>query len=141
MTDFSPSLDFAQQLDSQDPLASYRDQFLIHDQNLVYFDGNSLGMMPKVAQQKAKQIVDEQWGVDLIRGWNKGWWDAPVRVGNKIGQLIGAAKGQTLVNDTVSLNLYKLVMAALTYQPEKKRVVTDTLNFPSDLYIDRKSVV
>lgn len=135
MTDFSPSLDFAQQLDSQDPLASYRDQFLIHDQNLVYFDGNSLGMMPKVAQQKAKQIVDEQWGVDLIRGWNKGWWDAPVRVGNKIGQLIGAAKGQTLVNDTVSLNLYKLVMAALTYQPEKKRVVTDTLNFPSDLYI------
>ena len=135
MNNFSPSLDFAQQLDSQDPLASYRDQFLIHDQSLVYFDGNSLGMMPKVAQQKAKQIVDEQWGVDLIRGWNKGWWEAPARVGDKIGQLIGAAAGQTLVNDTVSLNLYKLVMAALAYQPNKKRIITDTLNFPSDLYI------
>ena len=135
MTNFSPSLDFTKQLDSQDPLASYRDQFVITDPDLVYLDGNSLGMMPRVAQERAKQVVEEQWGNDLIRGWNKGWWDAPQRVGDKIGQLIGAAEGQTLVNDTVSLNLYKLVMAALTYQPDKKRIITDTLNFPSDFYI------
>ncbi|HAV76215.1 MAG TPA: kynureninase, partial [Anaerolineae bacterium] len=132
---FEPTLSFAKKLDTEDSLASYRSQFVIADPNLVYLDGNSLGMMPKVAQQKAKHIVDDQWGVDLIRGWNKGWWEAPKRVGDKIGKLIGAADGQTLITDTVSLNLYKLVMAALAFQPEKKRIITDTFNFPSDLYI------
>jgi kynureninase len=135
MTTFSPSLDFAQQLDQEDPLASLRDQFHLPDPNLIYFDGNSLGMMPKAAQERARQIVDEQWGVDLIRGWNKGWWDAPQRVGDKIGQLIGAAPGQTLVTDTVSINLFKLAAAALTFQPNRSRIITDTFNFPSDLYI------
>lgn len=132
---FSPIRDFALQLDTQDKLASFRDQFVISDPNLIYLDGNSLGMLPKVAQEKAKQIVEEQWGKDLIRGWNKGWWDAPSRVGNQIGKLIGAAAGQVLVNDTVSLNLFKLATAALNLQPNKKRIITDTFNFPSDLYI------
>jgi len=91
--------------------------------------------MSKVAQERAKQVVEEQWGHDLIRGWNRGWWDAPSRVGDKIGQLIGAAKGQTLVNDTVSLNLFKLATSALTLQPNRTRIITDTFNFPSDLYI------
>jgi len=134
MTTFSPSLNFAQQLDSQDPLAA-REQFVITDPDLIYLDGNSLGRMPKAAAARAKQIVDEEWGNDLIRGWNKGWWDAPARVGDKIGQLIGAAAGQVLVNNTTSINLYKLAMAALTYQPAKKCIITDTFNFPSDLYI------
>jgi kynureninase len=132
---FSTTLDFAKQLDAEDTLASFRDQFLIHDPNLIYLDGNSLGMMPKVAQEKAKQVIDDGWGKDLIRGWNKGWWEAPSRVGDKIGQLIGAAPGQVLVNDTVSLNLFKLATAALTLQAGKKRIITDTFNFPSDLYI------
>lgn len=135
MTNFSPSLDFARQLDSRDPLASFRDQFVITDPDLVYLDGNSLGMMPKVAQERARQIVEEQWGVDLIRGWNKGWWDAPTRVGDKIGGLIGAVPGQTIVSDTVSLNLFKLAASALTIQPNRKKIITDTFNFPSDLYI------
>jgi len=135
MTTFFPSLDFAQQLDSQDPLAASREQFVITDPDLIYLDGNSLGRMPKAAAARAKQIVDEEWGNDLIRGWNKGWWEAPQRVGDKIGQLIGAAAGQVLVSDTTSINLYKLAMAALTYQPAKKRIITDTFNFPSDLYI------
>lgn len=135
MANFSTSRDFALQLDSQDKLASFKEAFVISDPGLIYFDGNSLGMMPKIAQQKAKQIVDEQWGMDLIRGWNKGWWDAPQRVGDKIGKIIGAAPGQTLVNDTVSLNLFKLATSALTLQPNRKRIITDTLNFPSDLYI------
>ncbi len=135
MTTFNTSLALAQQLDSLDPLASYRAQFVITDPDLIYLDGNSLGMMPRVAQERAKQVVEEQWGRDLIRGWNKGWWDAPSRVGNKIGGLIGAAEGQTLVNDTVSLNLFKLATSALTLQPNRKRIITDTFNFPSDLYI------
>ncbi|MFM8425226.1 MAG: kynureninase, partial [Chloroflexota bacterium] len=116
-------------------LASFKEAFVISDPSLVYFDGNSLGMMPKAAQVKSRQIVDEQWGKDLIRGWNKGWWDAPTRVGDKIGQLIGAAAGQTLVGDTVSVNLFKLATSALTLQPNKTRIITDTFNFPSDLYI------
>ena len=135
MTNFSTSFDFAQQLDSQDPLASYREQFVIADPDLIYLDGNSLGMMPKVAQHRAKQVVEEEWGNDLIRGWNKGWWEAPKRVGDKIGQLIGAAEGQTLVSDTISLNLFKLATSALTLQSSRKRIVTDTFNFPSDLYV------
>ena len=135
MENFSPSLDFAQQLDSQDPLASYHGQFVITDPDLIYLDGNSLGRMPKSAAMRAKQVVDEEWGTDLIRGWNKGWWDAPSRVGDKIGQLTGAAPGQTLVSDTVTINLFKLATAALALQPNKKRIITDTLNFPSDLYI------
>ncbi len=135
MTSFSSSREFALQLDSEDKLASFRNQFLIHDPNLIYFDGNSLGMMPIAAQDASRQIVDEQWGKDLIRGWNKGWWDAPSRVGDKIGKLIGAASGQTLVSDTVSVNLFKLATSALMLQPNKKRIITDTFNFPSDLYI------
>jgi kynureninase len=132
---FSTERDFALQLDQQDKLASFKEVFVIPDPSLVYFDGNSLGAMPKVAQEKSRQIVDEQWGKDLIRGWNKGWWDAPSRVGDKIGQLIGSAAGQTLVGDTVSLNLFKLATSALTLQPHKTRIITDTFNFPSDLYI------
>ena len=135
MTIFNSSRSFALQLDQQDPLASSREQFVITDPNLIYLDGNSLGRMPKASAERAKQIVDDEWGSDLIRGWNKGWWDAPARLGDKIGQLIDAAPGQVMVSDTTSINLFKLAMAALTYQPEKKRIITDTLNFPSDLYV------
>ena len=135
MTTFSPSLEFAKQLDSQDPLAAAREQFVITDPDLIYFDGNSLGRMPKAAAIRARGIIEHEWGNDLIRGWNKGWWDAPTRVGDKIGQLIGAAPGQVLVNDTVSINLFKLATAALTLQPHKTRIITDTFNFPSDLYV------
>jgi kynureninase len=132
---FSPSRDFALQFDSQDKLASFKEAFLIPDPSLIYLDGNSLGILPKAALERARQVVEEEWGKDLIRGWNKGWWDAPSRVGDKISTLIGAAKGQTLVGDTVSVNLFKLAAAALTLQPEKTRIITDTFNFPSDLYI------
>jgi kynureninase len=135
MTTFNTSPDFATQLDQQDPLASYRERFAITDPDLIYLDGNSLGRMPKAAAERAKQVIDEEWSNDLIRGWNKGWWEAPQRVGDKIGKLIGAEAGQVIVTDTVSSNLFKLATAALTYQPTKKRIITDTFNFPSDLYI------
>ena len=135
MTRFSISPGFAQQLDRQDSLAPFRQQFIFNDPDLIYLDGNSLGMMPKIAQERACQVVEEQWGTDLIRGWNKGWWDAPHRIGDKIGQIIGAAAGQTIVGDTVSINLFKLATAALAYQPTRTGIITDTFNFPSDLYI------
>ena len=125
----------ALKLDSQDELASFRKQFVISDPDLLYMDGNSLGRLPKVAVERARQLVESEWGSDLIRGWNKGWWDAPQRVGDKIGVLIGVAPGQVIVSDTTSINLYKLAMAALTFQPNRKRIISDAMNFPSDLYV------
>src|SRR5687768_3937543 len=82
-----------------------------------------------------KKAVEDEWGTDLIRGWNKGWWESPSRIGNKVGSLLGAAEDQVVVGDQTSINLFKLATAALTLQPQKKRIITDTFNFPSDLYI------
>jgi kynureninase len=135
MTNFSPSREFAAQLDQQDSLASYREQFVVNDPNLIYMDGNSLGRLPKLVIKRMQKAVEEEWGADLIRGWNKGWWESPARIGDKIASLLGAAKGQIVVGDQTSVNLFKLATAALTLQPKKKRIITDTFNFPSDLYI------
>ena len=135
MTNFSTSREFAHQLDQQDPLASYRDQFVISEPDLIYLDGNSLGRLPKSVIERMQKAVEEEWGTDLIRGWNKGWWESPSSIGEKIASLLGAAQGQVVVGDQTSINLFKLAIAALMLRPEKKCVVTDTFNFPSDLYI------
>jgi kynureninase len=135
MTNFSPSPQFAEQLDAQDALAAYREQFVKNDPDLIYLDGNSLGRLPKSVIERMKQAVEEEWGTDLIRGWNKGWWESPTRIGEKIGLLLGAAEGQVIVADQTSINLFKLATATLTFHAEKKRIITDTFNFPSDLYI------
>ena len=132
---FSSSREFATQLDQQDTLASYREQFVVNDPDLIYLDGNSLGRLPKSVIERMQKAVEEEWGADLIRGWNKGWWEAPKRIGEKIASLLGAAEAQVVVGDQTSVNLFKLAAAALTLHPEKKRIITDTFNFPSDLYI------
>jgi len=133
--DFSPSRAFAETLDHHDPLASYRSRFVISDPNMIYLDGNSLGRLTYSSLACVQPLVEKGWGHDLIRGWNKNWWEAPVRVGEKIAHLIGAAAGQVIACDTVSINLFKLASAALSMSPERERIVTDKLNFPSDLYI------
>jgi len=135
MTNFSPSPEFAKQLDQQDSLASYREQFVVNDSDLIYLDGNSLGRLPKAVIKRMQKAVEEEWGTDLIRGWNKGWWESSTRIGEKIAAVLGAAEGQVVVGDQTSINLFKLATAALTLNSEKKRIVTDTFNFPSDLYI------
>ena len=135
MTNFSPSREFAAQLDRQDSLASYRQQFVANDPDMIYLDGNSLGRLPVSVIERMKKAVEDEWGTDLIRGWNKGWWESPSRIGNKIASLLGAAEGQVVVADQTSINLFKLATAALTLQPQKTRIITDTFNFPSDLYI------
>jgi len=133
--DFQVSPAYALELDSQDKLASFREAFVIIDPGLIYLDGNSLGRLPKAAFERAKQVIEKEWGGDLIRGWNKGWWESPARVGEKIARLVGASAGQVVVADTTSVNLFKLVMAVLGLNPQRKRIITDTMNFPSDLYI------
>ena len=135
MVNFSSSLEFAQQLNQQDPLASYREQFFVKDPDLIYLDGNSLGRLPKSVVERMKKAVEEEWGTDLIRGWNKGWWESPTRIGDKIASLLGAAGGQVVVGDQTSINLFKLSAAALTRNASRKQIITDTFNFPSDLYI------
>src|SRR5688572_29360309 len=135
MTNFSPSREFAIQLDQQDSLASYREQFVVNDPDLIYLDGNSLGRLPKSVIERMKKAVEEEWGTDLIRGWNKGWWEAPTRIGEKIASLLGAGEGQVIAGDQTSINLFKLATAALTLNSGRRRIITDTFNFPSDLYI------
>ena len=133
--DFNPTRSFAENLDSSDLLASYRNHFVISDPDLVYLDGNSLGRMTHASLERVKQVAEQEWGTDLIRGWNENWWEAPLRIGDKIAGLVGAASGQMVTCDTVSVNLFKLAAAALALRPGRSRIVTDTLNFPSDLYI------
>jgi kynureninase len=127
--------DFARQLDAQDELASFREEFVFAEPGLIYLDGNSLGRLPSRTVERMRRAVEQEWGRDLIRGWNAGWWDSAGRVGDKIGGLLGAAPGQVVVSDTTSLNLFKLIMAALDMRVGRDRIVTDVLNFPSDLYI------
>jgi len=134
-SDFDPSVEFAQRLDKQDELAAYREEFVFAEPDLIYLDGNSLGRLPRRTVERMRRAVEEEWGGDLIRGWNSGWWDSPTRVGDKIGRLLGAGPGQVVVSDTTSVNLFKLVMVALEMTSGRDRIVSDVLNFPSDLYV------
>jgi kynureninase len=127
--------DLARQLDAQDELAAYRARFVHADDDLIYMDGNSLGRLPRPTIERLHTAVEQEWGGDLIRGWNHGWYAAPERIGEKIARLLGAGPGQVLACDSTSVNLFKLVLAALALQPDRRRIVSDTLNFPSDLYI------
>ncbi len=129
------TLAHARQLDAQDPLAAFRDRFVITDPDLIYLDGNSLGRMPAAAADLAGDLVQRQWGDRLIRSWNEGWWEAPQRIGAKIARLIGAQPDEVIVADSTSVNLFKLVIAALRARPDRTRILTDDLNFPSDLYV------
>ncbi|HCI80121.1 MAG TPA: kynureninase [Ktedonobacter sp.] len=126
---------YADELDARDPLAHFRDRFVITNSDLIYMDGNSLGRLPKETVAVADNLLSEQWGTRLIRSWNEGWFTAPERIGAKIAQLIGAQPDEVIVADSTSVNLFKLVVAALRHQQGRTRILTDDLNFPSDLYI------
>ncbi len=132
---FQYGRDFAQSLDSADELKAFRQEFAIPDPDLIYMDGNSLGRLPRRTAERVEHIVSQEWGSRLIRSWNEGWYTAPLRLGDKIGRLVGAAPGQVAVSDSTSVNLFKLVLSALALRPERARIITDDLNFPSDLYI------
>jgi kynureninase len=121
--------------DAEDPLASFRDAFAL-PKGVVYLDGNSLGALPVRTKSRMAEVIDEHWGDDLIKSWNlHGWYDAPLRVGDKIGRLIGAAPGQVAAADSTSINLYKAVDAALQLRPDRSVILSEPGNFPNDLYI------
>lgn len=121
--------------DAADPLAPFRDLFVFPDPELVYLDGNSLGRLPEATVARAADVVTRAWGDRLIRSWNDDWWDAPLRIGDALAPLLGAGPGEVAIADSTSVNLFKLVVAALRSRPGRRRILTDDLNFPSDLYV------
>ena len=121
--------------DSVDPLRAFRDRFSLPE-GIIYLDGNSLGPMPRTAAGVLNRTIEREWGQDLIKSWNSaGWFDMPGRIGDRVGTLIGAAPGQTLVCDTTSINLYKAVHAAIGLRPDRNVIVAEEELFPTDLYI------
>ena len=133
------SLSDAQALDASDPLAALRSQFDIPN-GLIYLDGNSLGVLPRTTATRVQQVVCGEWGTGLIGSWNSaGWMDLPQRIGDKIARLVGAGEGELVVADSTSVNLFKVLSAALNVQradaPERRRIVSERSNFPTDLYI------
>jgi kynureninase len=127
-------LDKAHAADAADPLAAFRDRFVISDENLIYLDGNSLGRLPRATRERLHRAIDEEWGDELIRGWDH-WMDLGREAGDVIGELIGAMPGEVTLGDSTSVNLYKLAIAALDARPDRRSIVTDDDNFPTDQYV------
>lgn len=125
----------ARDLDERDPIAAFREAFVLPE-GVIYLDGNSLGALPKATPHAMKRVIEQEWGEGLIRSWNDaGWIDLASRVGAKIAPLIGASAHEVVACDTVSVNLYKLIAAALDLRPGRKIVLSESGNFPTDIYM------
>ena len=135
----TPTLQDCRALDAQDPLRALREQFIL-PAGVIYLDGNSLGPLPKTTAARLGEAVIREWGQGLISSWNRaGWIDAPQRLGDKIAQLVGAKPGELVATDSTSINLYKVLSAALTIAAEdapcRTVLVSERSNFPTDLYM------
>ena len=125
----------AAEFDAADPLAPYRDRFTLPE-GVIYLDGNSLGALPKATPEVLRRVVEQEWGEGLIRSWNDaGWFDMAGRVGAKIAPLIGAAPDEVIACDSTSVNLFKLIAAALQMRPGRTVILSEPGNFPTDLYM------
>lgn len=134
MTDTSAAR--ARQLDATDPLREYRDLFVQSDDVVAYLDGNSLGRPTKASAKRLGEFATTAWGGRLIRGWDEGWYDLPLTVGDALGAAaLGAAAGQVFVGDSTTVILYKLIRAALEARGNRDEIVVDTDNFPTDRFV------
>lgn len=125
----------AAEFDAADPLGPYRERFTLPE-GVIYLDGNSLGALPKATPAALARVVEQEWGEGLIRSWNSaGWFDMAARIGGKIAPLIGAAPREVVACDSTSVNLFKLIAAALQMGPGRKVVLSEPGNFPTDLYM------
>ncbi|WP_420412108.1 kynureninase [Roseibium sp.] len=121
--------------DKNDVLRTKKDAFKIPE-GVIYLDGNSLGVLPKNVPARIAEVVEKEWGASLIKSWNEhSWIDLPVRVGNRIGRLIGAPEGSVVACDSTSVNVFKVLAAALSLRPDRKVILSDNGNFPTDLYV------
>lgn len=122
-------------MDAADPLAGLRDRFVLPE-GMIYLDGNSLGALPKATEARVREVIAGQWGKDLIKSWNQhDWIGLPRRVGGKIARLIGAQPHEVVVADSTSLNVFKVLHAALSLRPGRRVILSDDGNFPTDLYM------
>ena len=133
------SLEDCRQADAQDPLRELRHQFDLPD-GVIYLDGNSLGVLPRATAARVAKVVTQEWGQGLIRSWNTaGWFDSPRRAGDKIARLVGGNPSEVVATDSTSINLFKVLSAALNMAredaPQRKTLVSERSNFPTDLYI------
>ena len=135
----APTLDNVRAKDAADPLRSFRDRFVIGtgaDDPVAYLDGNSLGRLPKATAKRLREVVEREWGRRLIRSWEDGWLDLPERVGDLVGSaVLGAAPGQVVVADSTTVNIAKAVHAAATLRPDRRVLVADPTDFPTDRYL------
>lgn len=129
------SLSHARELDQLDLLKAYRELFVISDPSLIYLDGNSLGRLPVKTVDYMGSSIKEQWGNRLVRSWNEGWYQQSLRLGKKIAQIIGARPDEVIISDSTSVNLYKLAYGALRIMEGKREIISDDMNFPTDLYV------
>ena len=121
--------------DAADPLGFARDRFDLPE-GVIYLDGNSLGAPPKAVADRLRAVVAGQWGADLITSWNKhGWIDWPQRIAAKLAPIVGAAADELLIADSTSVNLFKLLGAALAARPDRSVILSEEGNFPTDLYV------
>ncbi|MCA1750115.1 MAG: kynureninase, partial [Sphingomonadales bacterium] len=128
------TLETARSLDAADPLARMRERFVLPE-GVIYLDGNSLGALPRETIAVQRDAVERQWGEDLIRSWNANdWITAPERIGGKVAPLIGAKPHEVIVTDSVSVNLFKLIVAAARLREDRSQILTEPGNFPTDLY-------
>jgi kynureninase len=125
---------YAEELDAADPLAGFRERFVLDDPGLIYLNGNSLGALPRATLRRIEAVIRQEWGAALGRSWNH-WTALPGRAGDLVGELTGAAPGQVVVADNTTVNLYKLACAAIDARPGRTVIVTDRDNFPSDRYV------
>jgi kynureninase len=122
-------------MDAEDPLRPMRDRFVLPE-GVIYLDGNSLGAASHAAFDELRKAATQEWAQDVIRAWNTaGWFDMPVELGDQLGRLIGAAAGQTVVCDTTSVNIYKVLHAAMAMRPGRLAIVAEGDSFPTDLYM------
>jgi kynureninase len=129
------TLDAARAMDAADPLGFCRERFFLPE-GIIYLDGNSLGALPMATVGRAREVVEAEWGEELIRSWNsRGWIEAPQRVGAKIAPLVGAKPHEVIVADSTSVNLFKLIVAAAALSPERPVLLSEAGNFHTDLHV------
>ena len=128
------AISYAKEMDAKDPLASFRDRFVITDPDLIYMDGNSMGRMPKATKDLLEELQHD-WSDRLIRTWGEKHFRAFQDLGAKMSKLLGAKQDEVLITESTSVNLFKLIVAALKAQKGRTKIITDDMNFPSDLYV------
>jgi len=130
---FDESINCAKLLDERDILKSFRKEFILGDK--IYLNGNSLGPLCKDAKKRLKDVIDKEWGEKIIKGWNEGWFELPLTLGSYVERLLEAEKGTILVDNTTTVNMFKLIPGILKLQSPRKKIITDVFNFPTDFYV------